>query len=103
MATAQPQENPAVAAEQAAAAPQTNGEPQSQQQQQPETQQQQSQSQQPQSHQPEEEPPAAPQPEPKTATRKDIPLKDFMARMDDYAPIVCVPLSRLVPIAIFPV
>ncbi|KAL8393954.1 hypothetical protein RB595_003644 [Gaeumannomyces hyphopodioides] len=77
MATAQPQENPA-AAEQAAAAPQANGEPQSQQ---PETQQQQSQ-------QPEEEPQAAPLPEPKTATRKDIPLKDFMARMDDYAPII---------------
>ncbi|EJT73569.1 hypothetical protein GGTG_07425 [Gaeumannomyces tritici R3-111a-1] len=77
MATAQPQENPA-GAEQAAPAPQANGDPQSQQ---PETQQQPSQ-------QPEEEPQAAPLPEPKTATRKDIPLKDFMARMDDYAPII---------------
>ncbi|KLU87950.1 hypothetical protein MAPG_06940 [Magnaporthiopsis poae ATCC 64411] len=84
MATAQPQENPAAAADQAAAAPQTNGEPQSQQQ--SDTQQQASQ--QPQSQQPEEEPKAAPLPEPKTATRKDIPLKDFMARMDDYAPII---------------
>ncbi|KAL8341119.1 hypothetical protein RB601_006974 [Gaeumannomyces tritici] len=77
MATAQPQENPA-GAERAAPAPQANGDPQSQQ---PETQQQPSQ-------QPEEEPQAAPLPEPKTATRKDIPLKDFMARMDDYAPII---------------
>lgn len=37
--------------------------------------------------QPEEEQPA-PLPEPKAVTRKDIPLKDFLAKMDDYAPIV---------------
>ena len=28
-------------------------------------------------------------PEPREATRKDISLRDFLGKMDDYAPIVC--------------
>lgn len=34
-------------------------------------------------------------PEPREATRKDISLRDFMGKMDDYAPIVCSPPSDL--------
>lgn len=30
-------------------------------------------------------------PEPREATRKDISLRDFLGKMDDYAPIVCTP------------
>lgn len=37
----------------------------------------------------EEEPnPVAPAPEPKLPTRKDASLKEFLSKMDDYAPIV---------------
>jgi transcription initiation factor TFIID subunit 10 len=32
--------------------------------------------------------PVAPGPEPKEPTRKDASLKEFLAKMDDYAPIV---------------
>lgn len=32
--------------------------------------------------------PVAPAPEPKLPTRKDASLKEFLAKMDDYAPIV---------------
>lgn len=31
----------------------------------------------------------APGPEPKLPSRKDASLKEFMGKMDDYAPIVC--------------
>jgi len=31
----------------------------------------------------------APAAEPKLPTRKDASLKEFMSKMDDYAPIVC--------------
>jgi hypothetical protein len=37
----------------------------------------------------EEVDPLAPAPEPKLPTRKDASLKEFLAKMDDYAPIVC--------------
>lgn len=37
----------------------------------------------------EEVDPVAPAPEPKLPTRKDASLKEFMSKMDDYAPIVC--------------
>jgi transcription initiation factor TFIID subunit 10 len=36
----------------------------------------------------EEVDPLAPAPEPKLPTRKDASLKEFLAKMDDYAPIV---------------
>jgi transcription initiation factor TFIID subunit 10 len=36
----------------------------------------------------EEVDPVAPAPEPKLPTRKDASLKEFMSKMDDYAPIV---------------
>ena len=36
-------------------------------------------------------------PEPREATRKDISLRDFLGKMDDYAPIVCFPPSPLPP------
>lgn len=36
----------------------------------------------------EEVDPVAPAPEPKLPTRKDASLKEFLAKMDDYAPIV---------------
>lgn len=36
----------------------------------------------------EEVDPVAPAPEPKLPTRKDASLKDFLSKMDDYAPIV---------------
>lgn len=32
--------------------------------------------------------PEAPEPEPKLPSRKDISLKEFLGKMDDYAPIV---------------
>lgn len=32
--------------------------------------------------------PVAPAPEPKLPTRKDASLKEFLSKMDDYAPIV---------------
>lgn len=32
--------------------------------------------------------PVAPAPEPKVPTRKDASLKEFLGKMDDYAPIV---------------
>lgn len=37
--------------------------------------------------------PVAPAPEPKVPSRKDASLKDFLSKMDDYAPIVssCAP------------
>ena len=36
----------------------------------------------------EEVDPLAPPPEPKLPTRKDASLKEFLSKMDDYAPIV---------------
>jgi transcription initiation factor TFIID subunit 10 len=36
----------------------------------------------------EEVDPVAPAPEPKLPTRKDASLKEFLSKMDDYAPIV---------------
>jgi transcription initiation factor TFIID subunit 10 len=36
----------------------------------------------------EEADPVAPAPEPKVPTRKDASLKEFLSKMDDYAPIV---------------
>lgn len=36
----------------------------------------------------EEVDPVAPAPEPKLPTRKDASLKQFLSKMDDYAPIV---------------
>jgi transcription initiation factor TFIID subunit 10 len=46
----------------------------------------------------EEEPnPVAPAPEPKLPTRKDVSLKEFLSKMDDYAPIVCCPISTTPP------
>jgi transcription initiation factor TFIID subunit 10 len=36
----------------------------------------------------EEVDPLAPAPEPKLPTRKDTSLKEFLSKMDDYAPIV---------------
>lgn len=36
----------------------------------------------------EEVDPVAPAPEPKVQTRKDATLKEFLSKMDDYAPIV---------------
>ena len=36
----------------------------------------------------EEVDPVAPAPEPKLLTRKDASLKEFLSKMDDYAPIV---------------
>jgi transcription initiation factor TFIID subunit 10 len=36
----------------------------------------------------EEVDPVAPAPEPKVLTRKDATLKEFLSKMDDYAPIV---------------
>jgi hypothetical protein len=41
----------------------------------------------------EEVDPLAPAPEPKLPTRKDASLKEFLAKMDDYAPIVSEPIS----------
>jgi hypothetical protein len=41
----------------------------------------------------EEVDPVAPAPEPKVQTRKDATLKEFLSKMDDYAPIVCLSLS----------
>ena len=35
--------------------------------------------------------PLAPAPEPKLPTRKDTSLKEFLSKMDDYAPIVRCP------------
>lgn len=35
--------------------------------------------------------------ESKMPTRKDISLKEFLTKMDDYAPIVCLNLSLPVP------
>ena len=34
------------------------------------------------------------QPEPRIPTRKDISLRDFLGKMDDYAPIVCESIFR---------
>jgi transcription initiation factor TFIID subunit 10 len=39
--------------------------------------------------------PVAPAPEPKLPTRKDASLKEFLSKMDDYAPIVINPLYHL--------
>ena len=41
----------------------------------------------------EEVDPVAPAPEPKLPTRKDASLKEFMSKMDDYAPIVCYQMN----------
>jgi len=41
----------------------------------------------------EEVDPVAPAPEAKNPTRKDASLKDFLSKMDDYAPIVSKPHS----------
>jgi hypothetical protein len=41
----------------------------------------------------EEVDPLAPAPEPKLPTRKDASLKEFLSKMDDYAPIVSEILS----------
>jgi hypothetical protein len=41
----------------------------------------------------EEVDPLAPAPEPKLPTRKDASLKEFLSKMDDYAPIVSEFLS----------
>ena len=38
--------------------------------------------------------PVAPAPEPKLPTRKDASLKEFLSKMDDYAPIVIIQLSH---------
>ena len=38
--------------------------------------------------------PVAPAPEPKLPSRKDASLKEFLGKMDDYAPIVGSPLSK---------
>jgi len=38
----------------------------------------------------EEVDPVAPAPDPKLPTRKDASLKEFLSKMDDYAPIVCL-------------
>lgn len=38
--------------------------------------------------------PLAPAPEPKLPTRKDASLKEFLGKMDDYAPIVGEPIQR---------
>ena len=44
----------------------------------------------------EEVDPVAPAPEPKLPTRKDASLKEFLGKMDDYAPIVsCFTTSQL--------
>jgi transcription initiation factor TFIID subunit 10 len=46
----------------------------------------------------EEEPnPVAPAPEPKLPTRKDTSLKEFLSKMDDYAPIVSSPIPTTSP------
>lgn len=37
--------------------------------------------------------PVAPAPEPKLPTRKDASLKEFLSKMDDYAPIVISPVQ----------
>ena len=37
----------------------------------------------------------APRPAPREATRKDISLRDFLGKMDDYAPIVCSSLPSI--------
>ena len=37
-------------------------------------------------------PPVAPLPEPRLPTRKDASLKEFLNKMDDYAPIVSSPV-----------
>jgi transcription initiation factor TFIID subunit 10 len=42
----------------------------------------------------EEVDPLAPAPEPKLPTRKDASLKEFLAKMDDYAPIVSESISN---------
>lgn len=39
--------------------------------------------------------PVAPSLEAKMPTRKDTSLKEFLAKMDDYAPIVCSVLSPI--------
>lgn len=41
--------------------------------------------------------PVAPAPEPKLPTRKDASLKEFLSKMDDYAPIVRNPPHHLQP------
>jgi transcription initiation factor TFIID subunit 10 len=42
----------------------------------------------------EEVDPVAPAPDPKLPTRKDASLKEFLSKMDDYAPIVNLLTSR---------
>ncbi len=44
----------------------------------------------------EEVDPLAPAPEPKLPTRKDASLKEFLSKMDDYAPIVSSTLSFII-------
>jgi len=46
----------------------------------------------------EEVDPLAPAPEPKLPTRKDASLKEFLAKMDDYAPIVSELNSCMTPV-----
>lgn len=41
--------------------------------------------------------PVAPAPEPRIPTRKDANLKEFLLKMDDYAPIVSTSSADLVP------
>lgn len=43
----------------------------------------------------EEQDPVAPAPEPKVPTRKDASLKEFLSKMDDYAPIVSLFSTQL--------
>lgn len=43
----------------------------------------------------EEVDPLAPSPEPKLPTRKDASLKEFLSKMDDYAPIVSPKASEI--------
>ena len=44
-----------------------------------------------------EDPLDAPIPEPREPTKKDISLRDFVSKMDDYAPIVPLPLPLAYP------
>ncbi len=40
--------------------------------------------------------PVAPAPEPKLPAAKDVSLKEFLSKMDDYAPIVSLFVSHLI-------
>lgn len=40
-------------------------------------------------------PPAPPVPESRLPSRKDTSLREFLNKMDDYAPIVCLPALRI--------